>query len=397
MGVIQKMTEEQVDEMFQLAAYAFNAETTDKRKERFKEIVKHSWNYGCFSENDLANQVISTPFNVAFHGVNYQMAGIGCVSSYPEYRGQGGISAIMKQLLAELAENKVELAYLAPFSHPFYRNYGFEQLFEQISYTIKAADWPNIRAVPGNMRRVSFEEAKSVCQSIYSVLPKNQRGAVVRQSWWLDYSFGMEQGNQFALYEDEHGNPKGYLIYKSSKEQFVVKEWGYLTGLAFRSILRFIGSHNGSSQEFYYETGFDGQNLSYLMPEPVLEMKISPYMMGRIVDLESFLTKYPFQPGKEACYYLKVEDTYGPWNEGVWEVKINEKGKCIAKKVSQIIGKQKEEAVITSTIQSWTQLFMGYRTISDISFYGKLSGKADLIESLEQRLVKGMPVLEDYF
>ena len=394
---VRLMGVEKIDEMFDLAAYAFNSIKTEERKERFNQIVAKSQNYGYFAENALTSQVISTPFRVAFHGTRYQMAGIGCVSSYPEYRGQGGISTIMKQLLTELAENRIELAYLAPFSYPFYRKYGFEQLFEQISYTVKAADWPNVKAVPGKMIRVTYEEAKNSCQKIYSELPSNQKGAVIRETWWLDYTFGLEEKNQFAIYEDEQGNPQGYLIYQSSAEYFDIKEWGYLTNQAFQSITRFIGSHNGSSREFRLETGFDGENLSYLMSSPLVEMKITPFMMARIVDLESFLAKYPFEVGKEEMYYLKVEDNYGPWNQGIWSLQITEEGQSVVNKVSQIPNSLKEEDLIVSSIQVLTQLFMGYRHGSELHFYGKMTGSRKQIQSLDQRLVKGVPLLADYF
>lgn len=394
---VRLMGEEKIDEIFDLAAYAFNAEPTEERKLRFKTMVAHSLNYGYFLGDTLTSQVISTPFKVAFHGTCYQMAGIGCVSSYPEYRGQGGISTIMKQLLTELAENKVELAYLAPFSYPFYRKYGFEQVFEQVSYTVKAVDWPNVNATPGQMKRVTYEKAKSVCQHIYSELPSNQRGAVIRDDWWFGYAFGLDDKNRFALYEDELGNPQGYLIYQSSAERFVIKEWGYVTNQAFQSLVRFIGSHNGASREFYLETGFDGTNLSFLMSSPLVEMKITPFMMARIVDLASFLGKYPFTEGNKETYYLKVEDEYGLWNQGIWELQITEMGRSTVKKRDQIPESLTEEEVIISTIQVLTQLFMGYRTGSELYFYGKITGSEKLIQSLDQRLVKGKPILADYF
>lgn len=397
MSNIQKMNETHLDEMFELAAYAFNSEITEKRKERFKKIVNHSWNYGYFSENTLTSQVISTPFIVNFHGIKYQMAGIGCVSSYPEYRGQGGISAIMKHLLNELAENKVELAYLAPFSYPFYRKYGFEQLFEQITYSVKAAEWPNVKAVTGKIKRVSFEQFKQAGQEIYSLNPMNHRGALIRENWWLEYTFDTDSNYQFALYENEHGKVQGYLIYQSSVERFTINEWGYLTDPAFKSLLRFIGSHNGSSREFFFETGFDGQTLSYLLPSPLVKMEITPYMMGRIVDFASFIKKYPFLPGESELYYLTIEDPYAPWNNGLWKLSISDQGKGQVQKVSQLPKNSPNEELISSDIQSITQTFMGYRSLTERLFYEKIEGSQAKIKALDKRLVNGVPVLADYF
>ncbi len=107
-----------------------------------KKLLSHTQSYGFLIDEQLTSQVMATPFQVNFHGVRYPMAGIGYVASYPEYRGEGGISAIMKEMLADLAKQKVALSYLAPFSYPFYRQYGYEQTFEQAEYTIKTEDWP---------------------------------------------------------------------------------------------------------------------------------------------------------------------------------------------------------------------------------------------------------------
>jgi predicted acetyltransferase len=391
---IRRIGKTEIDEMFDLAAYAFNAEKTEKRKVHFEQIITNSQNYGCFSEGKLMSQVVSTPFKVAFHGAVYPMAGIGCVSSYPEYRGQGAISAIMSKLLSDLAAQEVALAYLAPFSYPFYRKYGFEQLFEQISYTIKASDWPNVSVGSGKMKRVTFEEIKPICQRIYASLERNQRGGMIREAWWLDYSIGSDDKNRFAVYEDESGTPAGYIIYQSNVERFTIKEWGFLTKQAFQAIIGFIGSHNGSSKEFYLETGFTGQNFSYLMPAPLIDMKVTPFMMGRIVAMDSFLSMYPFALGKEETYYLKVEDTYASWNEGIWKLMIDASGKGTVKKCSEeFIATE----VLSGTIQTWTQFFMGYRTGEDLLFYKKILGAADLLHSLERRVVKTVPVLEEYF
>ena len=70
------------------------------------------------------------------------MVGIGYVASYPEARGQGGINQIMEKILEDCRYRKVSLSYLAPFSYPFYRRYGYEQSFDKISYQLNSRDVP---------------------------------------------------------------------------------------------------------------------------------------------------------------------------------------------------------------------------------------------------------------
>ncbi|MDU6316220.1 MAG: GNAT family N-acetyltransferase, partial [Enterococcus faecalis] len=185
---VKKMGKEEMKEMFDLVIYAFNQEPTAERQERFEKLLSHTQSYGFLIDEQLTSQVMATPFQVNFHGVRYPMAGIGYVASYPEYRGEGGISAIMKEMLADLAKQKVALSYLAPFSYPFYRQYGYEQTFEQAEYTIKTEDWPRVKRVPGTIKRVSWADGKEVIKDVYLENQRAHSGGVIRETWWLDYT-----------------------------------------------------------------------------------------------------------------------------------------------------------------------------------------------------------------
>ncbi|MGH2217454.1 sterol carrier protein domain-containing protein, partial [Enterococcus faecalis] len=96
----------------------------------------------------------------------------------------------------------------------------------------------------------------------------------------------------------------------------------YLTNTAFKALAAFIGSHSGSVQSFHCINGFVGKDLNDLMPTPAGSVKILPYMMAGIVELETFLEKYEFQTGEKETYSLEIEDCYGPWNEGIWTITI---------------------------------------------------------------------------
>ncbi|WP_321385669.1 GNAT family N-acetyltransferase [uncultured Enterococcus sp.] len=387
------MTAEDTQQMFELAAYAFNSETTEDRKKRFDWVTEHSECYGSFDGNQLTSQLLATPFITNFHGVEYKMAGIGCVSSYPEYRGQGGITALMKKMLADLAEEKTALSYLAPFSYPFYRRYGYEQIFEQIEYTIEPRNWPNIRAVAGSVRRVDWSQAKATIQSIYSQVAEVQRGGLKREEWWQEYKFALGKEHRFAIYENEEGQAEGYLVYQTNVERFMIVEWQSLSKNGYSALARFVGSHNGATHQFYFKKGFAGEDLSWLIPSPLLDMQLKPYMMGRIVDFQTFLSAYPFHlRDGEKVFYLEVADEFGPWNEGIWELKMSD-GKVTLSKTET----PEEEAVLKASIQTWTQLFMGYRSGETLHFHQQIFGKEEQLQELAELLPTGKPILEDYF
>jgi predicted acetyltransferase len=68
-----------------------------------------------------------------------KMSGIGDVASYPETRGSGGIRNIFSAIFNDLHENGTELSYLAPFSQPFYRKFGYETVFDSEEIRIPKA------------------------------------------------------------------------------------------------------------------------------------------------------------------------------------------------------------------------------------------------------------------
>lgn len=66
----------------------------------------------------------------------------------------------MEKILEDCRDRKVSLSYLAPFSYPFYRRYGYEQSFDKISYQLNSRDVPFIKKKSGKIKRMDFEDAK---------------------------------------------------------------------------------------------------------------------------------------------------------------------------------------------------------------------------------------------
>lgn len=378
--------------MFELATYAFNVQDTPARRERFKLIVENSWNYGFFDEEEqLTSQVMATPFSVEFYGQQYLMAGIGYVASYPEARGQGGINQIMEKILKDCRERKVSLSYLAPFSYPFYRRYGYEQLFDKINYQLDSRDVPNVKKTAGKMKRVTFEQAKEVIEMIYKQMPANQRGGLSREDWWYTYKFKQKTDNHYALYYDESGQAAGYVVYQLTAPTFVVVEWGYLSHEAFQGLVRFVSSHSGAFASFDYACGYSGSDQNYLLKNPFAQMTITPYMMGRIVDLELFLKDYPFK--KQALTFaLEVtEDTYAQWNEGIFEITVSNAEVKIEKVTETKL------PTISGTIQRMTQLLMGYRQMEELVFYNHIQLSTETLLEMAPCFPSQQPILNDYF
>ncbi|MHC5372657.1 GNAT family N-acetyltransferase [Enterococcus sp. LJL120] len=382
-------------EMFELGKYAFRSTDTPEVRQRFDCLVEHSWNYGHLVDDVLASQLQATPFDIWIGPKLFKMAGIGTVSSYPEYRGQGGINKLMEKMLNDLNQAGVALTYLAPFSYPFYRRYGYEYLFEKTIYEIAGSDWPKANNQVGTVKRLNFQEAQADIKNVYEAVMANQVGPVKRADWWYQYKFEMHHHSQYAVYFDEEGLAKGYLAYRFDEGQFTIIEWEYLTAAAFWSLANYCGSHRDSFEKFHYETGKSDSNLNFLFAKPALQVSIRPEMMGRIVNAANFLEEYPFLAAATNLNFILelTEDRYAPWNTGKYQITISANGDC------QIVSDnlQAELSTLTCDIQGLTQLMLGFRSGEELKFFEKIQAPEDLLADLDQRILPQKPILEDYF
>lgn len=391
MSIVKKLGNESLEEILSVVSYAFQWELSEKNRRRFAHLAAHSWNYGSFDDQGkLASQVMVTHFEVDFHGQSYGMAGIGFVASLPEYRKQGRIDAIMRQVLTDCRTAGLQLSYLAPFSYPFYRRYGYELVFQQLTLKAKVADWADSRPRTGSIRRLPWSEAQMWLHQIYHQLDRSKRGGLKRAAWWEEYKFELRGSSQYAVYFNESGQGEGYLVYDLKGPLLVVEEWAYTTFEAFKELQQFIAGHQGSVASVQFNCPYAGDASGFFQASPTDQVSIKPYMMARIIDLESFLRDYPLaRSGTTDFALVIIEDTYCPWNTGYYEYQV-EKNRF--RKVQDT-----EKSLVKGTIQSFTQVLLGYRKATELAFSKELQGSADAIACLDQITPDQRPLLADYF
>ena len=391
------MQSEHYKEMFDLASYAFNKEKSVSREKKFNQLCSISDCYGAFKDTTLTSQLVVRPMEVYLHGQSFKMGGIGYVSSYPENRGSGDIAQLMTLSLKKMNEQGQTLSYLAPFSYPFYRRYGYEQCFDQLQYTIDVSELPRMKKTVGTIRRVEWEDAKATLREVYKKRYQKSVGPLKRSEWDWDFLMLSREESSIAFYYDEKGHVQGYLIYSfkgQAEGTFVLQEMVYLSNSAFNELWNFVSSHKASFHTFVYNTGVH-EKIAYLFGNPRIKQEIIPYMMARIVNVEKLLLAYPFKEQAPQTFYLEVEDEQADWNAGVWKVELF----LTNRKVTRLTDGQEiaKEALISGTIQSWTQIFMNYHRIEELAFFDRIHGDQQVTKELSRRIPEGIPVLYDYF
>lgn len=377
---------------YELAQYAFNKPDSQQRRGFFKQLYQNSNGFGIFADDDLKSMLLATPFNVNFNGQTFKMSGIGYVASYPEFSGQGGISALMTLAFDQMHQDGVTLSYLAPFSYGFYRRFGYEQVFDQTHFEIQTQDLPRLKFPKslGQVTRYSLADASDLIANFHETHPLNQVGGVQRPDWWRQYQVMKHPDQEIAIYTDQEDQVGGYVIYSRQGSVLVIEELMTSTVASQQQLVNFIFKHQSAYTTIRYESSLT-TGLADLLPDPtVLKTTVVPYMMARIVDLADFLARYPYQTDELATVTIDVTDDFLPVNSGLWQISLHDGQPTITKLATGT-------ADITVTIQNLTKALMGYRSLTSLAQYGQIEGQPTAIQQLDQAISHEKPMLWDYF
>jgi len=380
--------EDSFNDFYDLYLYSFNRPDSQHRKQVFQERYDHSLVYGIMNHQKLGSGLFSIPFDVNFHGVDFKMNGIGDVMSAPEFGGRGGAGSLMQAALTEMYQNNVTLSYLAPFSYGYYRQFGYEQVFDHTQITIDNTQLPRVKnSAVGHVERLDLKDMPETVKQMS--LAKTHLGGVVRADWWWDHLIDKHPEYQLALAFDDDEKMIGYLVYYNQDGTFYIHEWINTNPLSRQLLLKFVTKHQSIFQKFVYESP-DADFKADILDNPnSAQLKVVPYMMARIVNLADFMKRYPIKQMNLPKIYFKVTDTL-EWNDHTWSLTIND----------GIVDLQIADTKATDlelSIQTLTKAMFGYRSLNSLAEYGFVQGDADKIKLLSAIFVQEKPQLIDYF
>lgn len=385
-----KKNQENLKQIASLVKYAFGKNNDLLHDNNFMSRYDHSNGYGFFNDDKLTSYIMVNKFKSEVFGHHVPMAGIGYVASYPEYRGQGHISKLMKEILNDLHDEGIPFTNLAPFSESFYRHYGFSNSIYQKEYRFSGGALRTFKLPrTGHVIRGKWDDLmvqNGVIQLYERQLhTDDERNTVIREAWWWNRMDTYYHNRNIAVYIDSNGRPISYLIYRIQGDVFLTDELYSITAKGLVSLLGFMGSHAGAIKEFRM-TLPEHSLIGELFPEQnQLKISLHPYMMSRIVDFAKMITY--MKPLQEGTFNLEViSDDQCPWNIGVWQM---------TNKDSKVSCKQIEDGLVdfSGPITAWTQVLLGRLSMRDAVKLGLITDYR--IKKLEFK--KGDVSFYDYF
>lgn len=304
------------------------------------------------------------PYEIRFLGHTVKMGGIGGVATLPEERHRGYIRKLFTYCFNEMQENGQVFSYLYPFSHAYYRQFGYETSLNLIQYTIPFSSFSHFPK-RGEFRFYLPDMERKDLVEVYNGFIQDKNLAVIRNDrmWHDRLSHDPYKTVQYTyIWYNEKDEARGYVQFQVKRKENAspdmdVRELIWLDREALVGILGNLKVFASQFENFLWRAP-EFLNLSLLFPEPYpIQMEVMTSGMNRIVDLKDTLSlvSYPEKPGS---VILEVRDNFLSWNNGTFAVAWD-KGEVEVKESSQAPD-------LSCDIQGITQLLTGYISLDDL-------------------------------
>lgn len=395
---IRQLRDEDFEQKLELSMYAFQYEASVERREELRQMFQPDNVWGAFEGDELQAQLTLLPLQTYINGQVFEMGGIAGVSTWPENRRQGLVDQLLRHTLQLMKDSGQTVSFLHPFYFPFYRKYGWELYIEYKKYSIPTALLPKKVQTAGQIRRGVRDH--EVLASVYAEYASRYNGTLVRDAHWWKATVLKPEGLKTAVYYDEHEAAKGYVLYTVKERELNIQELVHLDEQARRALWTYIANHDSMVDQVKLQGPADDA-LPYLLHDPRIEQQIVPYFMARIVSVKEFLEQYAFEKGVVESIRVDVKDSICPWNQGVWDVLIDEDGHAqVVPHEGQPDGVQEDiqqYSGIQLDIQALTAVLMGYKRPAELQQCEYIKGKAEAVALLERRIPRRGTYLMDFF
>lgn len=335
--------------------------------------------YAAFlDDNETMTSCLSIlPFSACFDGETVKMAGIGGVSSLPQYRRTGGIRGCFEKMLPELYREGYMLSMLYPFSTNYYRKFGYEVWARGARYELDLSYIPKLPREGWSLLADSSNREK--CLGDVRLLTKDweRRYNGMVELTGREYAFVTEadpyRKQEFVyVHYDAQGGPAGYMVCRKEKDgqeqRLVCSRFVFRNREGIQGLLTLAKSMQA-----------DHRSIVFTLPASLrLDPLIDEWSMGafgrsdvslgmaRIVNVEAALRAARYRGNGRLS--IEISDGQIAENNGVFTVCFEE-GKAVS-----VVSSSVEKAAICMEIPEFSRFLMGAADVSALAFSRRVSG-----------------------
>lgn len=310
--------------------------------------------YGAFTdEGVLTSSVIGNPYRCSYWGHTVGMCGVGGVATLPEYRREGHMRHLIPFVLNAAYDRGDVLSSLFPFSHPFYRKFGFEccgtvQFCEVGLHAFQKMPWL------GHVKHVLPGDDLTEVKRIYAAFQKSHNFLCDRDDGYWQHRFGKDPyitHHHVYLWHNEQNEAQAYcLLHHDDEKNYTVLDWAYTCPAALRGLFGFFRVLEPSGEKVRFKLPMDADPFC-LIPEPYdVDVKLKNIGMLRVVNVQEALRLYPWAEGIER-FTVRVTDGDIPRNSHTFRVECGSE--------TRVVVDDAASPDLDCSIQALSQLLLG--------------------------------------
>ena len=371
---IRRLTAGEIPKLEKILTMVFNQrrdfskeQESEGREGDPKDQRPPHWAWGAFEGGRLLSGMWEIEFLMLFDGNNVKMSGIGGVGTLPEARKGGLVRQIFEKLLPEAYENGVVFYCLYPFSHDYYRRFGYEIACARNNVSIPAKSFFGLKP-GGEFVQIFPGDDTCALQEVHSSYIDGLNHGICRDYWpddrgWKRFTENDPYNTGIFLYlwKDDEGRPRGYIKYKAEGDDdgghaMSVQELAFTDREGLYGILGIVGGLSAQFKNFRWEMPMFIDPFDFVGGAWEVSQYISPRDMTRVVNVKAALEMMR-RPSGEGSYVIEVEDANIAANNGRYLVEFAQG--------ETRVSLTKKEAHLRCDIPVLSQLVTGYRTLEN--------------------------------
>lgn len=269
-------------------------------------------------------------YTVYFDGSSCKMAGIGGVSTLPQYRRRGGIRACFEAALPEMYADGYDFSYLYPFSTTYYRKFGYECCVQKYGWEVDLGllNPPKIEGhflLAEKTRPLSeaVQAVDRVWEQYFNMMVRHESKNYQRV---LESDPAVKQEFTYVWF-DAANNPKAYTTFKTASQNdgrnILCSRFCFADKEGFYGLMQLFKSLSADHRLVKFQTPAL-PSLQYLMPEWSLgAAKWQVFANGgmvRVINVQNVLEKARYIGSGKVI--LELRDPQISQNNGCFAVEF---------------------------------------------------------------------------
>lgn len=359
------------------------ADLIETQGENLNEYLSNIY-FAYSADNEPMAKVQIVPLHSFLNGERIKHGGIGGVATYAEYRRTGAVRALMTQSILDMYERDYLISYLYPFSHPFYRKFGYETHACVTYYSLDMNAYELRRPVIDGdwyMLKSKDDPHWETIYDLYRTYAADYNLMVDRQAdrWDRYREKDPYQGKYFTyLFTDKKGQARASFSFESAgdNDQFKIHDLAFSSIDGLVAILDFARRFRSDFDKLTLPlaSDFPLEMLTTEVPEQEIR-----YGMVRVINVAEILKRIqvPYLAADQDLL-ITVKDSIINENNTSFHLHLSSQDQTVAvNEITDDATTLQVAATINLDINTLSVMLVGGRSFDDLRLSGSLSWSGD--------------------